>query len=104
MKNIKQILNEKLLINKNSQKNNNPNHAEYASNWQWFNNLITNVELNQEQLEAMFWNLSDKEVEVWCKEIQDCYSGADTEAEKDAMEVTDRESMAYFYNKYPIKD
>lgn len=104
MKNINQILNEKLLINKNSQKNNNPNQAEYASDWQWFNNLITNVELNQEQLEAMFWNLSDKEIKVWCKEIQDCYSGAGTEAEKDAMDITDRESMAYFYNKYPIKD
>ena len=101
MNNLINFVNEKLKINKNDKStNNNDKKNQYSSNWQWFNNLICDVKLEQDQLEAMFWNLTDDEIKVWIKEIQDCYVG--TEDEDAAKEITDVESLAYFYYNYPI--
>lgn len=71
-----------------------------AGNWQWFNNLITNVELSQDQLTAMFSNLPTPEVKAWIKEVQDCYVGAPEEDE--AKAIRDYKGLAQFYANHPV--
>jgi len=79
---------------------NNPN---YASNWQWFNRLVTNVKLSKDQLRAMFYNLTEDEIKAWASEIKDCFIGnEDEEAEAKATSITNADELAEFYYKYPI--
>ena len=76
---------------------------DFANNWQWFNQLVTNVKLSKEQLTAMFSNLSEEEIKVWASEIKDCYIGsADEEAEVKARSITNAEELAQFYYEYPV--
>ena len=76
---------------------------DFANNWQWFNQLVTNVKLSKEQLTAMFSNLRQEEIEVWASEIKDCYIGsADEEAEVKARSITNAEELAQFYYEYPV--
>lgn len=99
MKNLKIIISEKLKLNKDN-KNINKNEISYGNNWQWFNNLITNVKLDEDTLVCMFANLTDEELKVWIKEVQDCYSG--TPQEDDANKIGDDVDLARFYAKYPV--
>lgn len=76
---------------------------EYAGHWQWFNNLITNVKLTKQQLEHMLGNLSNNEIDVWIKEVQDCYTGMDDESEVEAMKLKNYKDLAAFYANHPIE-
>lgn len=74
----------------------------YASNWQFFNTLVTNVELSEDTLLEMFSNLKEDEIEVWAEEIRCCYVGAD--GEEDAQNIETAADLAHFYAKYPITE
>ncbi len=76
------------------------NKADFLSNWQWFNNMITNVELSEEQLTAMFDNLQEEEVLTWIEEVRCCYVG--TEEEEEAMAIETSADLARFYHNHPI--
>ena len=101
MNNISNYVNEKLIVNKNI-KSGNQNDSRYASNWQWFNNLICNVQLEEDQLRGMFANLTDAEIKVWIKEVQDCYVG--TDQEEMANKIGDDIDLARFYFKNPVTE
>ena len=99
MKSINEFIFEKILINKDTTSNN-----QYASNWQWFNALITNVNLTEENYEELFANLTDDELTAWIKEVKDCYIGVGTPKSEDAKKIGDDVDLARFYAKYPIKE
>ena len=75
---------------------------DFISRWQWFNNLILNVELTERQLEAMFSNLNENEIKAWISEVQCCYSG--TENEEEANSIDSPVSLAHFYNRHPVTE
>lgn len=98
----KQHINEKLKINSKSKINitdsnlsETSKEAKYADDWQFFNNLITDVNIFEDQYRDMFANLSDDEIKVWIKETQDCYVG--TEEEDDANNISNYKDLAKFY-------
>lgn len=101
MKNLKIIISEKLKLNKDN-KNINKNELLYGSNWQWFNNLICNVQFEEDQLRGMFANLPDDELKVWIKEVKDCYSG--TRQEDEANKIGDDIDLARFYYRNPVTE
>ena len=75
------------------------NKEKYASNWQWFNALVTNVELTEEQLKGMFNNLTPAELEVWIAEVKDCY------LENDGVEqIATADDLARHYYNNPITE
>jgi len=104
MKTINNFIDEKLKVNKNSQiiDDSRSDQEKFASDWQWFNRLVTNVNLEEDQYRDMFANLSDKEIKIWIKEIQDCYIG--TEQEDDAMKIGDDVDLARFYYQNPVTE
>lgn len=101
MKNLKIVISEKLKLNKDN-KNINRNELSYGNNWQWFNNLICNVQFEEDQLRGMFANLTDDEVKAWIKEVQDCYSG--TRQEDEANKIGDDIDLARFYYRNPVTE
>ena len=106
MNHIKNYIIEKFKVNSKNAKSiltdSSSDNERYAGNWQFFNSLVTNVELEEDQYSKMFENLNDKELKVWIKLIQDCYAG--TEQEDDAMKIGDDVDLARFYYKYPVTE
>ena len=104
MNNLNDFVNEKLQVNKTDKSVNDKNNTKnrYASEWQWFNNLICNVELEEEQLRGMFFNLNEDEIKVWIKEVQDCYAGTDQEEE--TKKIGDDVDLARFYYHNPVTE
>ncbi len=88
------------MINLNSYLVESRNDDQYRCNWQWFTNLITNVDLSRQQLENMFSNMEQREVAIWIAEIQDCYVG--TDAEEEAMKMKNYKDMAAFFANHPV--
>lgn len=108
MKTVNNFILEKLKINSKSKINITDSdlseaskEERYASNWQWFNNLVTDVNIFEDQYRDMFSNLSDDEIKVWIKEVQDCYVG--TEEEDAANNISNYKDLAKFYWKNPIQ-
>lgn len=106
MKHFNEFIIEKFKINSkniNSILNDSSSdETRYASNWQFFNSLVINVELEEEQYRQMFGNLNDKEIKVWIKLTQECYVGS--EQEDEAMKIGDDVDLARFYYKYPVTE
>ena len=104
MKTINNFIDEKLKVNRNSQiiDDSRNDKEKFASDWQWFNMLITNVKLEEDQYCQMFANLTEPELKVWIKEVQACYAG--TDQEKDAMDIKDYWDLGYFYYKNPVTE
>ena len=107
MNHLNQYLTEKFKLNSKKIKDNmiadaKNDEERYAGNWQWFNLLVTNVELEEDQYRKMFSNLNDKEIKVWIKLVQDCYAG--TEQEDDAMKIGDDVDLARFYYQNPVTE
>ena len=103
MNHINNYIIEKFKINaKNILTDSNNDDQRYAGNWQFFNSLVTNVELDEDQYRKMFENLNDKEIKVWIKLVKDCYAG--TEQEDEAMKIGDDVDLARFYYKYPVTE
>lgn len=101
MNNISNYVTEKLIV-KNNSKTHSKDNAKYACDWQWFNNLICNVQFEEDQLRGMFANLTDDELKVWIKEVQDCYVG--TDQEEMANKIGDDIDLARFYFKNPVTE
>lgn len=99
-----QNINEYLLKThvKQSTNNERTSQHDYLLNWQWFNTLVTNVDLSWQKYYDMFKNLNDKEIYVWIKEIQTSCVG--TELEDDANDINDAKSLAMFYADNPFED
>jgi hypothetical protein len=104
MNNLNDFVNEKLQVNKTDKSVNDENNTKnrYSSDWQWFNNLICNVELEEEQLRGMFFNLNDDEIKVWIKEVQDCY--VSTDQEEESTKIKNAVDLARFYYHNPVTE
>ena len=69
-------------------------NQKFASRWQWFNNLIADIELSEEQFKGMFNNLTPAELKVWIAETKCCYP----EGEAEHIETAD-ELAEFYYDK-----
>lgn len=75
-------------------------YDECRHNWKFFNFLITDVQLSEDQYIAMFDNLSDQQFYIWVECLKECYVGAPEEDETNR--IKSREDLARFYANHPI--
>lgn len=70
----------------------------YLENYYNFINLISNVNLSEEQLCGMLWNISDDEFNAWINEVRLQLRGT---VDEDVM-ICDRESLATYFAEHPV--
>ena len=103
MKKLNDFVIEKLRINKDINLNEETKDEQYRGNWEWFNNLVTNVKLTEQQYRAMFENIKDDELQIWIEEVKSAYAGIGGKAEREANQIGDHVDLARFYFRYPIE-
>lgn len=93
MKNIVEFINEKM------------SDKEYFLNdYQFFLSLITNVELQESQLRAMFNNIPEKSLKYWADEIESVTAGTyDEITAKELMKGNPSENFAKYFFEHPIE-